>query len=169
MQSFLSVIDNISKWSGRVTAFLVVPATLVVVYGVVVRYVFNAPTIWGLELTIYLCAATYLVGGAYVHMLNAHVRVDVLYTRWPSRLRAGIDLFIMAPIFFFSLSLLFWAGADWTIHAMVAKLTSGSFWDPIIWPVRLLIPLSLLLLLLQGVAKFIRDLDLVKAGGHHEH
>ena len=169
MQSFLSVIDNISKWSGRITAFLVVPATIVVVYGVVVRYVFNAPTIWGLELTIYLCAATYLVGGAYVLLLNAHVRVDVLYTRYSPRLKAIIDLFIMAPIFFISLSLLFWAGADWTIHGMIGKVTSGSVWEPIIWPVRLLIPLGCLLLLLQGVARVIRDFDLVRTGGHHEH
>ena len=169
MQSFVSVIDSISKWSGRITAFLVVPATIIVVYGVLVRYVFNAPTVWGLELTIFLCAAMYVVGGAYVHLLNAHVRVDVLYTRWAPRLKAGIDLFIMAPIFFIGLSMLFWAGANWTIDGIIRGTTSPSVWEPIIWPVRLLIPLSCLLLMLQGVSKFVHDLDLLRTGGHHEH
>ena len=164
MNSFLTVIDRISEWSGKVFSFLVVVATLVVVYEVVMRYAFRAPTIWGLELTIYLCGATYVLGGAYAHLYNAHVKVDVLYMRWSPRVRANMDL-VTAPFFFIGVALLVWMGSEWTIQAIETGRTSGSIWSPIIWPMRLLIPLGSFLLLLQGLAKLIRDFGIARTGG----
>lgn len=157
----LSIIDSTSEWAGKLFSFLVVPGFVIIVYGVIMRYGFNNPLTWGLELTIYLCAATYLVGGAYVHLHNGHVRMDVLYMRWSPRLKAIMDL-VMFPVFFLSVGVLGWAGAEWTIKALVEGATSGSIWNPIIWPVRLLIPLGCFLLLLQGLAKFIRDFGLAR-------
>lgn len=161
MKTFLSIIDSLSEWSGKIFSFLVVAATIVVVYEVMMRYVFNAPTVWGLELTIYLCAATYLMAGAYAHLYDAHVKVDVLYLRWTPRLRAIVDL-ATALFFFIGVGLLLWVGVVWTIKAIVGGSTSGSIWDPIIWPMRLLIPLGSFLLLLQGLAKFIRDFAIAR-------
>ena len=168
MKRFLSAIDSISEWSGKIFAFVVVAATLVVVYAVVMRYVFNAPRIWGLELTIYLCAATYMIGGAYALLYGAHVKVDIFYRRWTPRVRAIVDM-ITALFFFAGVGLMLWVGAEWTAKAIIKGATSGSIWDPIIWPMRLLIPLGSFLLLLQGVAKFIRDFNVARTGEHHEH
>ncbi len=143
---------------------MVVAATLVVVHGVVMRYVFNAPTIWSLELTIYLCAATYLMGGAYAHLYNFHVKVDIFYERWTPRVRAIIDL-ATALFFFIGVGVMLWMGAEWTAKAIIKGATSGSIWEPIIWPVRMLIPLGSFLLILQGLAKFIRDFNVARTGG----
>lgn len=161
MARFLSVIDGMSEWSGKIFSFLLVAATIVVVYEVVMRYAFNAPTVWGLELTIFLCGATYVMGGAFAHLYDAHVKVDALYIRWSPRLRAIVDL-VTAPFFFFGVGIMMWAGAEWTGKAIIGGVTSGSIWDPIIWPMRLLIPLGSFLLLLQGLAKFIRDFAIVR-------
>lgn len=161
MARFLSVIDGMSEWSGKVFSFLVVVATLVVVYEVVMRYAFRAPTIWGLELTIFLCGATYVMAGAYAHLYDAHVKVDVLYLRWTPRIRAIVDL-VTAPFFFVAIGVLLWVGAEWTVQAIVGKATSGSIWSPTIWPMRLLIALGSFLLLLQGLAKFIRDFGVAR-------
>ena len=163
MKHVASFIDSISEWSGKIVSYLILVAMAIVVYEVITRYGLRSPTIWGLELTIFVCIAVYMVGGAFVHRYDNHIRVDALFHRFTPRVKAIVDL-ITSPVYFISLGILGWAGADWTIKGIVRGTTSGSFWDPIMWPVRLLIPLSCLLLLLQGVAKFIRDIEAAHTG-----
>jgi TRAP-type mannitol/chloroaromatic compound transport system permease small subunit len=163
MKSVLGAIDLMSEWAGKLFAFVVVLAFLLVTFEVVLRYAFNAPTIWGLELTIYMMGATYIMGGAFAQLYHAHVRVDVIYIRWSTRLKAIIDL-ITAPFFFFGIGLLMVAGAQWTAEAIAGGMTSGTIWDVPIWPVKILIPLGSLLLLLQGFATFIRNFGIVRSG-----
>ncbi len=161
MKTFLSIVDGISLWSGKTFAWLLIPATLVVCYGVIRRYVFNAPTIFELDLTIYLSMSTYLLGGAYAQLRNAHVRVDVFYLHFSPRMKAIVEL-ASVPIFAIGLGTLLWAGLDWTIQAIVNGETAGTIWDPPIWPMRSLIAIGSFLLLIQGSATFIRSLAIVR-------
>ena len=165
MRPFLSVIDSMSQWSGKIFSFLVLAAALVVTYEVVMRYAFNAPTVWGLDMTIFLCGATYVMAGAYAHYHNAHVKIEALYGRWTPRTRAIVDLLVTAPLFFGVCGVLVWVGAGWTWEAVVKGTTYYTEWHAPIWPMRLLIPLAAFLLLLQGLAKFIRDLATIKGKG----
>lgn len=156
MERFLAIIDGISDWAGKLFAFVVLAATLGIVVEVIMRYVFNAPPVWGLELSVYLCGITYLMGGAYAELARAHVRVDIIYERWSPRVRAIIDL-VTKPFFFFGVATLFWLGLEWTISAFVKGTTSGTPWSPPVWPIRSFIVLGSLLLLLQGIATLVRD------------
>jgi len=156
VNAVLNVIDRISEWTGKVFSLLLLVATAVVIYEVARRYIFNAPSTFGLELTIYLCAMTYMVGGAYALVYDSHVKVDVLYMRWSPRTRALMDL-IFSPIFFIGVCMMVYVGAMWTVKAIAGGVTSGSTWDPDIWPMRMMIAFGAFLLLLQGIAKSIRD------------
>ncbi|MFC1955792.1 TRAP transporter small permease subunit [Chloroflexota bacterium] len=167
MKSLLSIIDSISEWSGKAFAFVILVATLTVVFSVMMRYVFNSPLTWGLELSIYLAASSYLMGGAYALLYDAHVKVDVLYMQWSPKMRAIVDL-ITAPLFFISIGTLAWLGAQWTLKAISGGITSGSSWGPVVWPMRSLISLGSFLLLLQGMAKFVRDLKVAKGEEPYE-
>lgn len=163
MKFFLSAIDSLSEWSAKITGLVVVVVIGLVIAEVVLRYGFNSPTVWNAELVIYLCGYLYLMGGAYVLRLHEHVRVDVIYGRFRLRVRAILNM--VAAIFFFAfLAVLIWKGGEWTWAALVGGKTSGSPWDPIIFPRRLAIPLAASLLLLQGVAKFIRDFRTARTG-----
>jgi TRAP-type mannitol/chloroaromatic compound transport system permease small subunit len=163
VSGFLSVIDRISEWTGKLFSYLLLVATAVVVYEVVRRYVFNAPSTFGLELTIYLCAITYLIGGAYALLYDAHVKVDLFYLRWSPRVRAIMDL-VMSPFFYIGVCAIVYVGAMWTARAIAGGVTSGSTWDPDIWPMRLVIALGAFLLLMQGIAKSIRDFKVARGG-----
>jgi len=165
MKSFLSVIGSMSEWSGKIFSFLVLAAALVVAHEVVMRYVFKAPTVWGLDLTIFLCGATYVMAGAYAHYLNAHVKIEALYGRWTPRTRAIIDLLVTAPLFFGFCGVLAWVGTEWTWKAVVEGTPYYTEWTVPLWPMRLIITLAAFLLLLQGLAKFIRDLATIKGKG----
>lgn len=164
MHSFLSIVDRLNEVVARVVSPAVLVATVVVVYEVVSRYVFDAPTIWGMELTTYLCMACYFLGAPYALLRDAHIKIDLLYVKWSPRTRAIVDC-VMSPIFFVSIAAMTWVSAEWTLQAFVNRVTTGSSWGPVVWPVRALIPLSGVLLLLQGLAKFVRDVEVIRRSG----
>ena len=158
MTSVIRGIDRLSEWQGKITSFLILVATLQVCYELVLRYAFNSPTTWGLELTLYLCATTYLMAGAYAEYHNAHIRVDIYYNRWSRRARAFFDLLVTDLLFFFFCGVLVWQSALWLAEAINQNLTSGSIWDPVIWPMRLVMLMGASFLWLAGFGKFLRDL-----------
>ncbi|GAB4255686.1 MAG: TRAP transporter small permease subunit [Deferrisomatales bacterium] len=158
MGALARVIDQINEWQGRIFSGLLIIATLQVCYELVMRYFFNAPTTWGLEMTIYLCSATYVMAGAYAHKHNAHLKVDLLHGRLSKRTMARIDVFVSQPIFFFFALVLVWQSGAWTLESVERGTTSGTLWDPPIWPMRLSVFVAACLLLLQGVANLTRDL-----------
>ena len=155
----LNGIDKINEWAGKLFSYAFLAATIVVVYSVVMRYFLNRPTSWGLELTIYLCGVTYLMGGPYAELANAHIRIDSLYNRFSPRGRLLIDLCLTAPLLFFFCVVLIWFSWEWAWQALVTGERSMTEWNPIIWPMRVLIPVSTFLLLLQAIARFIRNLQ----------
>ena len=154
----LRLIDHISEWEGKIFSFLVVVATLQVCYELVLRYVFNAPTTWGLELTLYLCSTTYIMAGAYAMRYDAHIRIDVFYSRWRPRTQALCDLFLADVLFFIFCGLLVWYSGAWLWEALTEGLTAGTIWDPPIWPMRFVVLLGAVFLLLSGIGKFISHL-----------
>ncbi len=158
MRLFLSTIDSIGSWTGRVIGYLVVAVALLITVEITRRYAFNSPTDYAFELTLYMAGTLYLMAGAYAHYLGAHVRVDVLYQHWQPRTRALVDLITMPFFFVFCFALIF-AGTKWTWEAFSQGITSGRELDVIIWPVRMMIPLAGFILALQGVAKAIRDFE----------
>lgn len=104
-----------------------------------------------------------LLAGGYVLLHKAHVNLDLLYSRVSRRKQAILDL-ITAPIFFFIMVLFIWKGMDFTLISWKTLEHSSSPWGPPFYPVKTVIPIAVLLLLLQGMAKFIYDLFFVIKG-----
>jgi len=157
-------IDRLSEWSGRIVAFLVLPMAAVIGYEVTVRYVFGAPTVWGTQLAQMLFGTYAVLGGAYALRYGAHVNMDAVYERLASRKKAILDL-ITSMAFFFAVVFLLWMGGILAWEAMIKGETSViTPWHQPIWPVKLMIPIAALLILLQGLAKFIRDFHLAVTG-----
>ncbi|MCF8032359.1 MAG: TRAP transporter small permease subunit [Desulfarculaceae bacterium] len=154
----LGAIDRLSELSGKVFSFAFLAASVVVVYAVIMRYLFNQPTVWGLELTIYLCGATYLMSGGYAELNNSHIRIDSIYNKFPRKGQLLINILLTAPLVFLFCAVLIWYSWEWTMEALVNNEHSMTLWNPIIWPVRMLVPAGTLVLLLQCIAQFIRDI-----------
>jgi TRAP-type mannitol/chloroaromatic compound transport system permease small subunit len=155
--SLLRVIDGMSEWMGKVFSFLIVVATFQVCYELIRRYFFNSPTTWGLEMTLYLCSTTYVMSGAYAERFDAHIKVDIFYNRWSKRTQGIFDLIVTDVLLFFFCGLLVWHSAAWFLEAAMQGLTSGTIWDPPIWPMRLVILVGALGLLIAAIGKFVRD------------
>jgi TRAP-type mannitol/chloroaromatic compound transport system permease small subunit len=158
--SILKWIDILVEWQGKIAASLIVIASLQICYEVMMRYLFNAPSTWGLELTIYLCGSTYILAGSYAEFHNAHIRVDLFYCKWSVRTRAFIDLLVTDMLVLFFNGVLVIYGAIWFWEAVTQGITTGTIWDPPAWPMRLILCAGAFFMLLSGFAQFIRNLSM---------
>ena len=138
MSQIVRWIERLSDMTGSVIAWVVFPLILATCYEVFSRYVLNAPTIWAFELGYMAMGVHGLIGAAYTLRARAHIRIDVLYGRYP-------------------LCLGLW---EYWVEAYVAGELSGqSAWNPPIWPFRLSFFLGFAFLLLQGVAELIKAIQ----------
>ena len=156
-------IDRLNAWSGLFWGFTIIAVTLAVLYEVVARTVFGAPTSWGNETTIYLSAMAYLMAGGYALLHRRHVRIDVIYEALRPRTRARLDAFTFVFFAAYMLTLICYGGVDAWNSFQIGETTSTP-WNPVIWPVKAAIPAAGVLLLLQGISNLIRDLGWVPGG-----
>jgi TRAP-type mannitol/chloroaromatic compound transport system permease small subunit len=165
LRATINTIDRISDWSGRVMAWLIVPMTLAVTYEVVARHFFRAPTIWAFDVTYMLYGTHFMLGTAYTLMRIGHVRTDMLYQNWSIRCQNLIDMIGYLFFFFPGMVLLFYFGWQEAYHSWTIRETSdASPWRPIVYPFKTVIPLTAILLLIQGVAEFLKSLYAVRTG-----
>ena len=157
IKRILDAIDALSNWTGKVFAFIIPIMMLVTTYEVVTRYIFKAPSIWALETTQYLFLSSTALGGAYVLLNRHHVNVSILYDRLSARSKAVMD--VITAIFFFAFILvLFWNTLDITIESIMHLQHSPSYWGPPIYPVYIIMTIGIILILLQGLSMFIRNI-----------
>ena len=163
MKKILSVIDAISIWSGKVAGWLVLLVVGFIIYEILMRYVFYLPTLWVSESMVFGSGLTYVLGAAWALQDNRHVKIDLIYGRLTPRQRAIMDSFTFV-FFLFYLSVFLWATAEYARRSVSVLETSGSAWDPPVYPIKLALMAGVVLLLLQGIAKFIRDLHFAVKG-----
>lgn len=156
MERLFRGVDRLNEWCGRIVGLQILLIVLVIAYEVIARYGFNAPTLWANETMIYVTAMAYLLGGGYALLHRRHVSVDVLYARLGARTRAWCDA-VTLVFFLLYLGALIWAGSIWAWESIKIGETTGTPWNPPIWPVKLAIPVAGALVLLQGVANVVRE------------
>jgi TRAP-type mannitol/chloroaromatic compound transport system permease small subunit len=162
---FLRWIDRLSDFTGRASSYLLLVMVVVVCYDVLMRYLFNEPTVWAYDATLHLYSVAFLVGGAWVLKMKAHIKVDVLYNLFPPRTRSIINLIayvlLLSPLCYF----LFKDGVVYAYNSWkVAEVSRSSPLHEPIWPLKTFIPIAFLLLWLQGIAEIVRDVIIIKKG-----
>lgn len=154
-------IDKISGWTGTFVAYWAVIAVFVYYFEVISRYVFNSPTNWVHEGMYLMFGMQYLIAGAYAYREDAHVRVDVIFERFSARNRAIIDL-ITSSVFFIFTGVLLVTGVVFASQAVDVMEKSFTEWEIEYWPAKIIIVVGAVLLLLQGIARLIRDVTYLR-------
>jgi TRAP-type mannitol/chloroaromatic compound transport system permease small subunit len=157
IEAIFRAIDFMSVWVGKVASYTLIPLVLVIVYEVVSRYVFHAPTIFAHETGIYLYAFNGMMAGAWILLHEEHVKMDALYGHLPPRTKAILDS-ITAPLLFFFVSMVLWHGGIMARDSIIAREHTSSVWSPPWYPFKTIMPVAAFLLLLEGISKFRRDL-----------
>ena len=102
----------------------------------------------------------YMLCGAFAYKEDQHVRVDVFYAKLSARGKAMADVFT-SIFFFIYVGTMFWTSARFALDAVSVGEHSFTEWGIQYWPVKLTMPIGSGLLLLQGVAKLIKDIMLI--------
>ena len=163
MKRILTLVDGISTWSGKAVSTLGLFVAVVIAYEILMRTFFSRPTVWASESTVFACGLIYLLGGAWALQEDKHVRIDMLYNKLSPKRQALVDCF---TYLFFSLYILVMLKATWIYMAESVQLreSTTSAWDPPIYPMKIAMTLSLILLFLQGTARMIRNVYFLMKG-----
>jgi TRAP-type mannitol/chloroaromatic compound transport system permease small subunit len=154
----MRAIDRLNRFLGERLCYLYLVAVVITAWEVVLRYVFNAPTSWGFELTILLCAICYLLSGGYVTLQNRHVAITALYDVLPARVRWWLDVAGMLTGIL-AMALLVWAAYGPALKAVRLVERTGSAWNsPSPAIIKPLIAVGAGLIVLQLVVHLVRHL-----------
>jgi TRAP-type mannitol/chloroaromatic compound transport system permease small subunit len=157
---FTDAIEWVNVKVGEFVAYWAVIAVFVYYYEVLARYVFNSPTNWVHESMFLMFGMQYLLSGAYAYHADQHVRVDVVYSKLSTRGKAICDI-VTSVFFFIFIGTMLWTGARFALDAIHADEHSFTEWGVQYWPIKLAIPVGAALILLQGIAKLVKDVLIV--------
>jgi TRAP-type mannitol/chloroaromatic compound transport system permease small subunit len=158
LDSAAKAITQFNKKAGEWFSLLMLPMLFVAVYEVFMRYLFNAPTSWGFELTIFIYGVHFILGYSFTDAFDGHVRVDVFTARMAPRKKAIIEIITLLVIFFPFMTLMtIFAGKFAFLSASMKELASSS-WAPPIWPVKIMMVVGFALLWLQGLGNLFKNL-----------
>jgi TRAP-type C4-dicarboxylate transport system permease small subunit len=151
----LTPLDRFAVALGNLLSWLFGFSVLITAYEVVMRYVFNSPTIWVHDLTVAVSAICFIFGGAFATARREHIRITTLHDRLPDGIRRCVDVVTdLATLLF--LAALTWAAAGQAWRSILLVETSGHAWDVPIPPVvKAALALGAALMTLQSALHFL--------------
>ncbi len=152
--SFIGPIEAITRVAGYVSACLIPILAVLIVYEVIARYAFRAPTAWAFEISYMLMGSSLMLAIAFCLQLRRHIRVDFFYDNVSEKTRALID---GAGFVFFLLPMLIWCSWGLWVYFFEAykvnEVSGESAWNPIIWPFKFTFTFGFFLFTIQTVAE----------------
>jgi TRAP-type mannitol/chloroaromatic compound transport system permease small subunit len=156
IRRYVRLVDCLNRGVGRLIMYLVFVMMGLLLYSSFSRTVLNSPLMWGVEMSQFMLVSYYLLGGAYAMQMGAHVRMDLFYSRWTPRTQALVDAITILFLIFFLVTLLL-GGISSTQYALQYGQRNYSAWAPPLAPIKIIMCIGILLMLLQAVATFFKD------------
>lgn len=161
IKTYVRYVEAFNRLIGKCAMYLVFAMMGILLFSAISRTVFNVPYIWTIEIAQFTMAAYYILGGAFSLMLGAHVRMDVLYTRWTLKTRAIVDSITVLCLVFYLVVLLI-GGISSTWYSLEYGQRNYSAWAPYVAPIKIIMVIGILMMLLQAIATFFRNLAKIK-------
>jgi TRAP-type mannitol/chloroaromatic compound transport system permease small subunit len=160
---YIKAVGKLNNFVGGLISILPLAITVLSALEVAMRYIFEKPTIWVWDLNIQLFAALVMLGGGYTLLHKGHISVDFFTAKLSPKKKALLDL-ITSGFFFFSIIILLFYGWEIAWDSWVKRETMATLWAPPLYTMKMTIPVGALLILLQGIAKYLADFILLVKG-----
>ena len=154
---YVRYIDKANKAVGKFSMYLVFAMMGILLFESISRTIFDLPHIWVVETAQFTMAAYYLLGGGYSMILNGHVRMDLLYGRWSAKRQALADA-LTATLLIFYMVFLLHGGISSVKYAVKYGQVNYTPWGPPMAPIKIIMTIGIVLMLLQVIATFFKDL-----------
>jgi TRAP-type mannitol/chloroaromatic compound transport system permease small subunit len=161
LNAIIKGIDTLVEKQGQLTSFLIVPLALIVLYEVMLRYIFNAPTTWGFEATTFAYGLHYMLGLSFMENSQGHVRVDIIMSRLPKKVQSIVMIITYLVIFMPVYVLMTVGAAKFAYTSTIEHELNSTSWAPPIWPFKIIMAISFFFLVIQGLStmlKYVRSL-----------
>jgi TRAP-type mannitol/chloroaromatic compound transport system permease small subunit len=163
-------IDRFSDVTGRLFSLVQVFLVVTITYEVVVRFFFNAPTVWVFESSAMANGASFMLACGYALSKGAHVRTDIFWEKYSERRKGVVDLVAYLVLFFPTMVFMMVVGIDGAWHSYITgERSQESIWRAIMWPFRSAIPLAALLFMIQGVSESLKCCYQIRFGREFQH
>ena len=156
IRKYVLIMEKISITMGKAFSFLIVFILVLQAGESVLRYGFNSPTVWSWELATLIYGAHFVMGAAWVMTYDGHVRTDMLFIHLPRRIQSLVELILFPMLFLPFIGVMIWKCTANAIYSVSIMETTYTQWGPPFYPLKVLIAFSFVLLLLQGIAKWLR-------------
>ncbi|WP_280540831.1 TRAP transporter small permease subunit [Chromohalobacter sp. 11-W] len=183
---YISAIDAMNRFIGRIAMYLIFVLIAVLLWSSVSKMFWN-PTMWTLETAQFVMVAYFVLGGPYSIQMGSNVRMDLFYGDWSPKTKAWVDAFTIFFLLFY-LGVLLYGGLvsmayslgyfgdepfHFFLNLVVTFFTEGpeaaadklgflerspTAWRPWLWPIKAVLCLGVLLMILQSLAEFFRDI-----------
>ncbi|GIT91713.1 C4-dicarboxylate ABC transporter [Jannaschia pagri] len=176
MRGYIRAVDAVNHRVGRMAMYLLFVLMGILLWSSISK-TFFLPSLWTLEMAQFVMVGYYILGGPYAVQMGSHVRMDLLYGGWSLRRKAWFDLFTVCILIVYLLVLLYGAivstayslgyWKDAPISYLFGVLVgaeevgrlerSSSAWRPYMWPIKAVMILGFVLMLLQCLSEFCKD------------
>ena len=157
---YVNIVDYISEKTGRATMYLVFVMMFILILSFVTRNIINIPLIWIIEMAQFVMTGYYLLGGGYSMLTDDHVRMDLIYSKLKDRTKAILDSITSVFLVTYIIILLIGSISSLT-YTIETNQRLFTAWAPYVWPIKSIMTFGILLMLLQSIAIFFKDLSKV--------
>ena len=151
-------IDKFSKLTGNIVCWITMPLILGMVYEVLARKLFLAPTIWAYDISRFLYGALFMLGAGYALSKGVHIRADFLYRNFKVKTQGFVD-FTLYLLFYFPGLLVFLYMTTGFLQESIMRGERGmdTTWMPYMWPIKTCLWFGIVFLLVQGVSELFKS------------
>jgi TRAP-type mannitol/chloroaromatic compound transport system permease small subunit len=158
---YIKFADYISTKIGRLAMYSIALMIATLLLGAITRNILNIPLSWTVEMAQFIITGYYILGGAYSMQLKEHVRMDLLYDRWSDKTKAKVDVVTDLFLIFYLIVLLIGSISS-TLYAIEYGQRNFSQWNPSMIPIKVIMVAGILLMILQSISTFFKDLATAK-------
>jgi TRAP-type mannitol/chloroaromatic compound transport system permease small subunit len=168
--AIIRTIDRFTDVTGRLIALTMLFLVVTITYEVVMRYGFNAPTVWVYESSFMVNGAAFMLACGYALYKGAHVRTDIFWENYSPRTKGIVDMVSYLLLFYPVMITFMLISIDDAVHSYdTGERSQESVWRAIMWPFRATIPLSAVLLMIQGVSEVLKCWYQIQFGREFAH
>lgn len=159
IRSYVQVVDRFNRWIGRIVMYGIFVMMAILLWSSFSKSVpFMLPSAWTLEMAQFAMVAYYILGGPYSIQLGSNVRMDLFYGEWTDRRKAQVDAITVLFLITY-LVVLLWGGWDSLMYSFqYGGERSPTAWRPYLWPIKLIMVFGIVLMLLQALSEFFKDI-----------
>jgi len=151
-------IDKFSRWTGNIVCWITVPLIIGMVYEVLARKLFLAPTIWAYDISRFLYGALFMLGAGYALSKGVHIRADFLYRNFKIKTQGFIDFTLYILFYFPGLTVFFYMTTGFLQESIMrGERGMDTTWMPYMWPIKTCLWFGIIFLLVQGVSELFKS------------